>query len=198
LVRASIRGYVERAMRGYVLALTLLGTACGSSSEPLSPATGSAGASPSSSQCTLPTCPVAPASQSERVVSLRAELVTTLQRNCTDRQCHGSAVGSAGDLYLGAELPGVLDTAQMIANTVDVPARTAPELPLIAAGDPERSFLMLKVDGCQGSAGLKCTAQPGAISGSACGDAMPQAQRPVCNEDRERLRTWILQGALDN
>ena len=96
-------------------------------------------------------------------------------------------------------MPAVVDAALLIGRLVGVASQTAPELDLIAPGSPSRSFLVLKIEGCQNSStGITCRAQPGAKTTAPCGDTMPQAARPLCNADRELLRRWIQQGARDN
>ena len=64
---------------------------------------------------------------------------------------------------------------------------------------------MLKVDGCQDSAGLTCTAQDGALCQTACGDSMPQFDDPGAEldfplpaEQANKIRAWIAQGAQNN
>ncbi|MEM9193706.1 MAG: hypothetical protein AAGF12_31310, partial [Myxococcota bacterium] len=63
---------------------------------------------------------------------------------------------------------------------------------------PAASFFVLKVEGCHTMAGLDCTPLPGVMSNEPCGDPMPQAARPICDEDRRLLQRWVLQGALNN
>ncbi len=79
-----------------------------------------------------------------------------------------------------------------------VASKTAPSMNLVTAGNPAQSFMMLKLDGCQDSAGLTCTPQPGAVSSSACGDPMPQASPILTSDERNLFRRWIAQGAQSN
>ncbi|HKQ69344.1 MAG TPA: S1-like domain-containing RNA-binding protein [Polyangiaceae bacterium] len=195
-------GRVKIDARGFLALVTLamgaLLAACGTTPAENGTADAGSQSSVSSAQCMLLACPAVAQPGDGHEVSLRAELAQTLQRNCADRACHGDAAGSAAGLYLGPETPAAFDTSQMRQRLVGVPSRTAPAVSLVRAGDPSRSFLMFKVDGCQGAAGFACTPQPGAHSADACGDNMPQEQRPLCNRERELLRLWILQGAKDN
>jgi hypothetical protein len=148
--------------------------------------------------CALQACPTPDDGLAGSPVSFRRDLVLPLQRNCSDAICHGSPAGSAAGLYLGPPLPVPVDTASLIGRLVDVASRTAPELPLIAPGEPARSFLLLKIEGCQNTGSLTCRPQPGAKGTAPCGDTMPQAARALCNAERDFLRRWVLQGASDN
>jgi hypothetical protein len=131
-------------------------------------------------------------------VSFSKDVYPTLQRNCSDLACHGTQPGRGAALYLGAPPPAKVKASEIHALLVDVRSRTAPRVSLVKPGDPELSFLLLKIEGCQSSVGLDCVKQAGATSGDACGDKMPQGGRPICDNDRELLRTWIAQGAEDN
>lgn len=154
----------------------------------------------SSRDCSLGSCPVAdPMAMAGVNVSFKNDLVPALQRNCNDAPCHGSPRGSGADLYLSEPAPAVVDPGAMLARLVGVPSKTAPALHLVEPGDPARSFLVAKVEGCQENFGFSCTRQARASAGSGpCGDTMPQGQRPLCNRERELLRLWILAGAKDN
>jgi hypothetical protein len=148
--------------------------------------------------CALAACPSVDDGIVGAPVSFRRDLMLPLQRNCSDEICHGSSTASQAGLYLGAPLPTPVDVSSVIARLVSVPSRTAPELSLVAPGDPARSFLLLKVEGCQNASTLVCRAQPGAHGAEPCGDTMPQAARPLCNAERDFLRRWVRQGASDN
>jgi hypothetical protein len=175
--------------------LTML-TSCAST--PLD-TSGGGGSSVSSDQCRLEGCPVVDdAGAGGPQVSFRQDLMPAIQRNCSDAPCHGKEVDGAAELFLGPPLPAAVDVSSVIRRIVGVSSRTAPELRLIAPGDPENSFLLLKVEGCQNTGGLTCQALLGARSGQPCGDTMPQAARPLCNKERANLRSWIRQGAQDD
>lgn len=122
-----------------------------------------------------------------------------LQRNCSDAPCHGNRNDSGGAFYLSEPSPAAVNASEMLARMVRVASKTAPSVPLIEPGDPTHSFLVAKIEGCQDSLNFTCTAQPRASATSgACGDTMPQGQRPLCNQERSLLRLWILAGAQDN
>lgn len=155
---------------------------------------------PTFAQCQFPKCPVAfdPMIAERPEVSFAKDVYPTLQRNCSDFACHGTEPGKGAGLYLGAQPPAKVDASEIHALLVGVPSRTAPSVALVEPFDPELSFFLLKMEGCQSSLELDCVPQEGATSGDACGDKMPQGGRPICDQDRELLRTWIAQGAQDN
>ena len=63
-------------------------------------------------------------------------------------------------------------------------------MPLVTAGDPTRSFLMLKMDGTQDTQANACTAGE---MGS-CGLSMPYGTL-LDQGTRDRVRAWIAMGA---
>jgi hypothetical protein len=140
-------------------------------------------------------------------VSFRANVFEPIfQTSCNDRLCHGHQTLSRGGLWLGPESGEVPDELlESIVTSLLEPSATAPAMKNVEPGDPTRSFLMLKVDGCQNRAGLDCEAQEGALCDGACGDGMPQFDSPETNEvfplsdeQRHTIRAWIAQGAQNN
>ncbi len=137
------------------------------------------------------------------------DVMPLLQANCSNSvSCHARSMFGMPplDFLLGPDLVGPetpvptqedLDAAHanLLADSLTVPA-----MKRVAPGDPESSFLMLKLDGCQDSAaaGLACEKQPGVFSFSPCGDRMPQAQKPLSEEERNVFRDWILAGAAND
>ena len=96
---------------------------------------------------------------------------------CATEFCHGATAASAGlDLSAGAA----------IANLVNVPAAAegakAANLLRVAPGDPDHSFLMLKIEGHLG---------PNE------GVPMPLVGGPLPQSDIETIRRWIAAGASD-
>jgi hypothetical protein len=109
-----------------------------------------------------------------------AENVTSiLERSCALGGCHLGAPGSAG-LVLGRT------TAEWRAAMVSVPSRQNPALPLIAPGDPARSWLVAKIYGAFCDA--PCD-QPGG-----CGGAMPPGVK-LSDVERATIVAWIADGA---
>jgi hypothetical protein len=87
--------------------------------------------------------------------------------------------------------PGVvpsldLRAAQSYASMVGVRSIEAPALERVVAGDPERSFLFLKVAGVPGNHGNPTV-----------GSRMPFGQGPLAPAQIDLLRRWIEQGARD-
>jgi hypothetical protein len=83
-----------------------------------------------------------------------------------ESSCHGLGAG-------GMHLP------DRPANLVDVPSTERPDLFRIQRGEPDRSYLWLKVVG----------------DGGIDGGRMPLGRDPLGAEDRETLRSWIEAGA---
>lgn len=149
-------------------------------------------------------------------VSFRNDVLPIQRRACAFSSCHGKLVGSKASLYLG---PNIADTAPDDAAIADIitnmkdPAKTAPWLARVAPGDPEHSFLMMKLDACQDGApagdagasdaspsdgGTTCEVQSGALSNNPCGDTMPRSGEQLSRTERDVFRRWIAQGAQDN
>src|SRR5262249_47113898 len=97
--------------------------------------------------------------------------------SCATEFCHGATAASAGlDLSAGAA----------IANLVNVPAAAegakAANLLRVAPGDPDNSFLMLKIEGHLG---------PNE------GVPMPLVGGPLPASDIDTIRRWIAAGASE-
>lgn len=140
-------------------------------------------------------------------VSFRADVFEPIfQTSCNDRLCHGHQTLSRGGLWLGPSSGEVPDELlETVIATLLEPSSTAPAMKNVEPGDPARSFLMLKVDGCQNRAGLDCEPQEGSLCDADCGDGMPQYDSPETNEvfpltveQRHTIRAWIAQGAQNN
>ena len=87
--------------------------------------------------------------------------------------------------------PGVNPSLDLTAgksyeNLVGVPALEDPTLYRVVAGDPERSFLYLKIGG-----------SPPVADIPAIGTRMPPGAAPIARADMDLIRRWILQGARD-
>jgi hypothetical protein len=112
---------------------------------------------------------------------------------CAFGGCHDGNTRQAG-LYLGPNfLDGPADPAtrsEVLASLLSPATTTA--LPRVAPGDPEGSFLILKIRGCQNKMGLTCG---GAIPGAPCGDRMPALSPALPKEKRNLIARWIAGGA---
>jgi hypothetical protein len=65
-------------------------------------------------------------------------------------------------------------------------------MPYITPGDPTQSYLMHKVDGTLSGFSAPCGQESG------CGIQMPKGEAPLSTAQRDVIRAWIEQGALDN
>lgn len=132
-------------------------------------------------------------------VSFSNEVMPIFERNCSEQLCHGNAEGPRAELYLGpAEDATETDITTVYAD-LKRPSKTAPSLMLVDPGNPDQSFMMLKLEGCQNTLGLTCTAEPN-LCRSECGDPMPPLPRDTYasldDTAKLTLRRWIAQGAL--
>jgi len=121
-------------------------------------------------------------------VSLRADVLPIFAANCaTLPTCHGSPTGI--EVFLAG---GAANASNIRAGIVGVATVELPTMPFVTAGDPDKSYLMLKLDGTQGAYNAQC------LEGT-CGAQMPYgAPSPLDATTRDTIRAWITQGALDN
>jgi hypothetical protein len=138
-------------------------------------------------------------------VSFKDDVFPIIQRSCNNMVCHGTQGGSSADNWLGP--PPGNDAPQAMLNTIvaglKAPSATAPAMDIVKEGDWQNSFLMLKVDGCQDTAGLECEAQePRGCYDNPCGASMPNVNKPEEGQtfplpvaERNIIRAWIAQGA---
>lgn len=96
-------------------------------------------------------------------------------RNCAFGGCHGGSSPQQG-MNLSAGLA--------YSNTVNVPSRQVPRLYRVAPGDPDSSYLMLKLQGLAGAVGGVGTRMP-------LGGQLTPAQI-------DTIRAWIAAGAQNN
>lgn len=108
-------------------------------------------------------------------------------RSCITDACHGRS--GAGGLRLTS-------AALSHASLVDQPADQVPSVLLVAPGDPDRSYLVIKVEGSmRRQLPTECMTSPGR---NPCGAQMPQLAAPLSQAERALIRNWILGGALAN
>jgi len=118
--------------------------------------------------------------ESPVVVSFQRDVVPLLAKECA--MCHLKEGPAAGL---------VLEPRFAYAMTVGVPSAQSP-LMRIAPGDPERSYLLLKMQNRHrevGGSGNKMPVFPGGV-----GAGVLSARA----EEIDLLRAWIAAGALDN
>jgi hypothetical protein len=132
-------------------------------------------------------------------LTLKADILPVIARSCAlSTACHRT--GTAYSLNLG---PGVVDGVVVATDAVlaDVsmalamPSVEVPDWLRVKKGDPERSYLMRKLDGSQRCGDLACVVVLG--SPKPCGERMPggDSSTPLDAEELTKVRDWIKQGA---
>ncbi len=134
-----------------------------------------------------------------------ADVLPIFQASCAagGAGCHGdpsvTTAGTQSRPFLGmpspAALPGAGSSAAsaIFNGLVGKASAEDPSMPLVTAGDPTRSFLLLKMDGTQDTQASACAAGE---MGS-CGLSMPFGSM-LDQGTRDRVRAWIAMGANDD
>jgi hypothetical protein len=160
--------------------------------------------------------PYVPSTPLTTPVSLTKDVMPIFQTSCAGggQACHArDPLGNAtpNDLMLGGEIGAPVDSTFIFQQIVGQPSVLDPNASLVAPGDPEKSFLMHKVDGDQCTLAAACDsnvmyravypncgcAMPLSVDGGAgppgaCdSELLPSAMRDV-------IRAWIAQGAANN
>lgn len=124
----------------------------------------------------------APVDLASPTVSFKATIAPLIEKSCAFSTCHGDPNTSLG-IYLPPD-------AAQIYKSLKGPAPMSFKLDFVKAAAPGESFLMHKLDGTQ------CGLDKDCVNGS-CGNAMPP-EGVLSVADRDAIRRWIAQGALDN
>jgi hypothetical protein len=195
-------------------ALSLISAACGGSS-----ASGSGGGSNQTGDCfdytgfaaTTPT------------VTFSAEVLPIFRRSCgISTACHGcDNMGTPGctspgyQPYLGTSMTDSAPTPTQIAaiiTSVQMPAALQtstfdqsmvgdPDMAIVSPSHPEKSFMLYKLDGSfpttPDNSEVTCSTLTCA-AGMSCGSAMPSGGPGLSSSDRDTIRRWIAQGAMNN
>jgi hypothetical protein len=130
----------------------------------------------------------------DRDVSFASDLVPFFAVTCAFDGCHNERSREAG-LFLGLNFKDGTPDAAMereIWDSLLAAATTTTDMPRVTPSEPDRSFLMLKVQGCQNAVGLTCG---GSTAGAPCGARMPAASDPLSDGRRAMLSRWIADGA---
>jgi hypothetical protein len=149
------------------------------------------------------------ASLTSPTVSFKTDVLPLFQRSCgiSGGTCHGMYQGGQQNLYLAepsSNMDGDGDGGAILMGLVGVKSVEDPTMNLVTAGDLTTSFLMHKMDGDQCTLETSCEAADGAIiTGTAtvttpCGSAMPYLNPLLAVSDRDTVRRWIAQGAMNN
>lgn len=128
------------------------------------------------------------------VVSFEGDLMPLFSMSCAFGACHDIASHQAG-LDLGPNFndgPADAGTRTQVLASLLAASTTTPDLPRVTPFEPARSFLMLKLEGCQNEMGLRCTS---ALPGQPCGARMPAVSNELPADKRALVWRWIAQGA---
>ncbi|MBX3223451.1 MAG: hypothetical protein KF795_23260 [Labilithrix sp.] len=129
------------------------------------------------------TCASRAAATSEaRNVSFARDVLPVFQSSCSFSSCHGTP-GQNG-IYLGAARGAAASAIR--AALLETSPRAS--MPFVAPGEPDRSWLLRKLDG--DFCGVTCN--------GGCGDRMPKGGVPVERPELDAIAAWIANGAPDN
>jgi len=117
--------------------------------------------------------------------TFETDLAPILARSCAFASCHGSKGPGNHGLFLGTKSADDVDSAKA---ALAAPSRALPSMPYVTPGDPDRSFLLHKLDGDL------CAFEEQCVSGS-CGTSMPAGNALLAEASRDAIRRWIAQGA---
>jgi len=115
-------------------------------------------------------------------VSFRRDVAPVITTSCTTSSCHGG--GSRPPVLAPHGGPAALRAALVGVATEQRPSRV-----YVRPGDPGASYLMQKLEGHLNDA--ECIDHD-------CGAQMPLDNPSLSAEARDKVRTWISQGAPDN
>lgn len=158
-------------------------------------------------------------------VSFKTDVLPIFQTSCAlATSCHGcdptmTPGCTTGGIspFLGTPMsdgaPSAMQVAAIISATVGQPAAVQtstvdpttmvgnPGMMIVAAGSPQTSFMMYKLDGDPTATNpddeVTCTTLACA-AGNTCGQAMPSGGPQLPQASRDTIRRWIAQGAMNN
>jgi hypothetical protein len=168
-----------------VLAMSLLGC-----SDPPTPAPQDASADVATDAGDDASADVATADADEDVPVVPvpfSQVQELFNRTCSMPACHGRGAdggGGSGGLFL---TDGVTSYGAMVNQPSDQVGR----LRLVSPGDPDHSYLVIKVEGTMRQF-PECATSPGR---NPCGVQMPQLAAPLTPAERTLIRNWIRSGA---
>jgi hypothetical protein len=143
-------------------------------------------------------------------ISFSKDLMPVFQMSCTlSSVCHGQ-MGNSGEqnLYLGMNMGGgASDAMSVYQGLVGVTAKEDKSIKLVAAGDPQNSYLYQKVSLDQASLnsmlGSACMQTNSMCSNcnsgfGPCGAPMPYTGEQLPGDSLCKIKNWIQQGAQNN
>lgn len=128
-------------------------------------------------------------------MSFVGDMMPLFAGSCALQGCHDGLAKNAG-LYLGPsviEPPATATTPSEVYASLRAQATTTPDLPRITPGDPQKSFLFLKIEDCQNQMGLSCK---DTLAAGPCGQRMPALSPPLSVDKRRLVARWIAQNAV--
>lgn len=151
-------------------------------------------------------------------VSFAKDIRPIFEQSCSlTASCHGQPsnnISTTGLIFLGA-VDGGTDAAEIIQGIVGVASPEDSQVDIVKPHDPENSYLMYKLDGDMCQFATECNVNATKAPAFAyCGLSMPYASPPLCLDsqtdcvktqtitqqygERDQIRRWIAQGALNN
>lgn len=125
-------------------------------------------------------------------ISFADDVMPIFEANCNSTSCHGSPSTPDADLFLGSASDNDEDTIlEVYGELVNVDGYNALGMFRVKPGDPENSWLMVKLDG-----DMSCPqAQP--FCAGSCGQRMPRGTgaMPLSDGELDIVRSWIANGA---
>lgn len=120
------------------------------------------------------------------VSTFEADVAPILAKSCAFASCHGSH-GAAGNhgVFLAAT---TADGMSAVKAALIAPSKAMPGMPYVTPGNPDKSFLLHKLDGDL------CVIDEQCVGGS-CGKSMPEGNSALPEASRDKIRRWIAQGA---
>lgn len=133
---------------------------------------------------------------SSKVVSFKTDVLPIFRQSCgLSMACHQLQSGPAGQSYLGPgpndPAPTQADIDKIFAQNVDATAVKAPTMKIVEKGNPQKSFLMHKMDNTLECADVAC-------GEAGCGSKMPLTGDTLGATERDTVRLWIAQGAKND
>jgi hypothetical protein len=153
--------------------------------------TGSGGGGASDPNCPAYVVPTATDLKTPSI-SFKSQVMPIFNANCGATNCHGNGASSQGNLFLGSETAKGSDSSMVRKGLIGTAGVELALLPLVTPGDPTKSYLMHKLDGDQCLYNAQC-------ANMTCMAEMPSGLgHPLPVANRDTIRRWIAQGALDN
>lgn len=109
--------------------------------------------------------------------------------------CHGTPQGMMG-LFLGSP-DGGTPAATIVNGIVNKPSTEEPQMDLVTAGDPAKSYLVHKIIGDQDSLDTACAKSSTQLN-PPCGTSMPFNSGCLPADAIDAIRRWIAQGAKND